>query len=309
MNSKKILIFLSLISVLTAASFAQAALPAQSDSEIELSIQAARDNIDKQEAIVKSLRKRYENILKFKKQLQEFLDRENKRLKDAVELVKAKPQVKTASPQVSSPKREIYRPKEKAPEKARVTLRDKELQPGEQKLDERKAELERALEEQEKARAIVLKGREESRKKELQAQESERNKALEEKKRLEEKIKQQDLDLQRSKKMLEQELLAKKRQDEKDALNKKMEKQRILAQQEEQRLKSENECQKRLLLEAEKKAKHEKYVCQLEKLLNRQNYLMAETRQLENQIQTEEESLKILEKTRQDLIDKLLEKP
>jgi hypothetical protein len=101
--------------------------------------------------------------------------------------------------------------------------------------------------------------------------------------------------------------LVKKQEKDQELLSKKLEKERLLAVQQQQRLISERECQMRLLLEADKNAKHERYVSQLGQLLNRQNFLLEETRKLESQIYREEETLKALEQTRQDLIRKLLE--
>ncbi len=351
MNIRRILIVLSSVLIFSNPGFAQPVLPGQTNSEFEALIQTARDNINKQEAVVRSLRKRYENILKRKKQLQEFIDQTNQQIKEA-ELQKSRPLVKTAKPMTGSLKPEISRVSEKASEKKRLLGEEKERRAQEQKTKKRNAVLEQVLRDREKAMAGALKAREEKakkefgdlqsrqlaeqksrslqrrisaketelaikekNKKELQAQESARKaqesarQAQEEKDRLKAQIKKQELEIRRNSAMIKQEALAKKKEQEKEALSRKIEKQKLLAEKEKQRILSENECQKLLLLEAEKKAKHEKYVSQLEKLLNRQNCLMAETRQLEMQIQREEENLKVLEKTRQDLIDKLLKNP
>lgn len=332
MNIKKILIVSSLVLAFSGISFAQPALTGQTNSEFEVLIKTARDNINKQEAVVRSLRKRYENILKRKKQLQEFIDQTNQQIKDA-ELAKSKPLVKTAQPMISAAKPEISRVSEKASGKRNAVLeqvlRDQEkamavaLKAQEEKGKKASVDLQSRQKTEQKSRSlqrqIAAKETElaikEKKKKELQAQESNRKaqesarKVQEEKESLKAQIKKQEEEIRRNNAMIKQEALAKKKEQEKEALSRKIEKQRLLDESEKQRILSENECQRVLLLEAEKKAKHEKYVSQLEKLLSRQNCLMAETRQLEGQIQKEEENLKILEKTRQGLIDKLLKNP
>jgi len=291
MIRKNILVILFLFLALTASSsgqpvFAGPALAEQTNPEIELLIQDVRENIKKQEAIINSLRKRYESLVKRKKELQRFIDEENKKLKNA-ELLKSRSSAKlTVRPTPIPPEGKVLKGQEKNQEKIRVSREEKEAL-------RREKEIARRM----RIQAAAL------------SQEENAGKALEEKKRLEAEAKKKDSDSRRNKKSIEQAALAKKQQQEREALSKKIEKQRLLQEQENQRLISEKECHKRLLLEAEKKTKHEKYVSQLEKLLNKQNSLLEETHKLEFKIAEEEKNLEVLEKTRQDLIKKLLEKP
>ena len=272
MNRRNILVILFLLLAFTAASlgkpvFAQPAPAGRTDPELEFLIQNARENIKKQEAIINSLRKRYESLIKRKKELQRFIAEENKKLRNA-EFLK------------SSPERKALKGPEKDQERIRVSREEKEVLRREKEIAKRM-----------RIQAAAL------------SQEENAGKALEA------EDKKKDLDSRHNKKSTEQAALAKKQEKEREALSKKIEKQRLLEERESQRLISEKECQKRILLEAKKKTKHEKYVSQLEKLLNKQNSLLEETHKLESKIAEEEKNLEVLEKTRQDLIKKLLEKP
>jgi len=288
MNRRNNPVILFLLLAFTAASlgkpvFAQPAPAGRTDPELEFLIQNARENIKTQEAIINSLRKRYKGLLKRKKELQKFIDEENKKLKNA-ELLKsgpsAKPTVKPTKPTPIPPERKALKGQEKDQEKLRVLREEKEALRREKEIAKRMRIQAAALSQEENAgKALEAEG------------------------------KKKDLDSGRNKKSTEQAALAKKQEKEREALSKKIEKQRLLEERESQRLISEKECQKRILQEAKKKAKHEKYVSQLEKLLNKQNSLLEETYRLESKIAEEEKNLEVLEKTRQDLIKKLLEKP
>jgi hypothetical protein len=391
MNKKQILAILFLSLVLAATVLVRPVLAEPTNPELEFLIVSARREINKQGAVVHSLRKRYENILKHKKALQQFIDEENKNFEE-FNLAKGKSLAKPLKAAPVSQKRPVLRISGKASKKPPVLREEKErpargkvmaaaLKPEEGKkkiapadfkdlqqakkkeeslrlqISKQEAELlqkenkikqlllqeksKKDLEEKKKNEAARIATEKKTKEAELKNKKQEQVKFLAEKKAKEQKAqeeaknkagaikKQQQAELEKKKneaarvaaekkakeqkvqegivKKQQQANFVKKQKKEEELLSKKLEKERLLAAQEQQRLISERECQMRLLLEADKSAKHERYVSQLGQLLNRQNFLLEETKKLESQINQEEETLKALEKTRQDLIKKLLE--
>ncbi len=141
----------------------------------------------------------------------------------------------------------------------------------------------------------------------LAEQKAQEQKLKEEKKRKElDQKKEQALQKEKDQQLRD---LARKKQKEEAWAMEKQEQEQLLAQQKEQLLIAERERQMKLSKEADKKAKDEKYVSDLQALLERQNSLLKESNNLELKISQEQENLKALEKNREAVLQKLLEKP
>jgi hypothetical protein len=317
MNRKQASVIIFSILVFFAASLVKPVFAEQANPELEFFIENARKEISKQEAIIRTLRRRYEDILRRKKELQQFIDEENRKIEE-FKLSKNKPSaqpVKTAPvpqkrPGIRIPGQgtarrnavqdEILRQQEK---NAPVVLKPgiEKRKPG--KVPEAKKKIETEVKKKEQAElekknkdAERVAAQRKAKETELKIKKQEQVEFLAEQKAKEEIINKQ-----------RQAALVKKQEKEKELLSRKLEKDRLLAEEKEQRQMRERECQMKLLLEADKNAKHERYVSQLGQLLNRQNSLLEESRKLESQIQQEEENLKVLERTREELIRKILE--
>jgi hypothetical protein len=290
-----------------AASFGKPVFAERANPELEFLIENARKDINKQEAIVHSLRKRYEDILKRKKALQQFIDQENKKIEE-LKLSKNKLSAKPIKTAPVSGKRqktarrnelldEILRQQEK--KETRIKTAPEKQKPGKKLEIKAKKQEPKELEKKEKEAARIA-AEKKAKETELKIKKLERVESSSEQKAKEQKAQE----FLNKKRQAEQ---AKKQEKERELLSKKLEKERLLAEEKEQRQMRERECQMRLLLEADKNAKHERYVAQLGQLLNRQNSLLEESRKLESMIRAEEENLKVLEKTREELIRKILE--
>jgi hypothetical protein len=337
MKRKRAWVIIFFILIFFAASLGKPVFAERANPELEFFIDNARKEISKQEAIVRTLRKRYEDILKRKKALQQFIDEENKRI-DEFKLSKNKPSAKPVKTAPVCGKRQDIRITGKVSKESPVLREEKKLR--EQETARRNAVQNEILRQQEKeenrlkqlpqkqkpGKPVEAKKKigTEAKKKEQSELEKRNNEAArvaaqKKAKETELKIKKQEqvefLAEQKAKEKKAKEIidkqrqaaLVKKQEKEKELLSKKLEKERLLAEEKEQRQMRERECQMKLLLEADKNAKHERYVSQLGQLLNRQNCLLEESRKLESQIRAEEENLKVLERTREELIRKILE--
>jgi hypothetical protein len=330
MNEKLLVATLSLALVFTATVSAGPVLNERSNAELEFLIENASKDISRQEAIVHSLSKRYGSMLKRKIAIQQFIDQENKKIEE-LKLSKSRSSVKPINAAPVSKKPQGLQVLQKAPKESPVLRKEKEHRKPENVIAKRDAVLEEVLKQQAKNVPPVLKSGAEKKKTSLAVTEEQKQSNIREES-LKRRIAEQEVQLRKKenkiKQLLGQEkshqgLEAKKKieievnkkqqaelkacKQEQEELSKKLEKERLLAAQQQQRLIGERECQIRLALEADKNAKHERYVSQLGQLLNRQNFLLEETKKLESQIHQEEETLKTLEKTRQDVISKLLE--
>jgi hypothetical protein len=385
MNVKTFLVVIFFIFVFIIAGLGSPVFADWNNPEMEFLIENARVEINKQEAVIAALYRRYENTLKRKKELLQFIDQENKKIKEvefskskipnkplkAAPVAQKRPEVKAVPkvplkvvPAVS--KRPGLKAVEKTSEKTQVLREEKEFRKQELSSGKRNSVVDEVLRQQEKTTLAVAEEQkqanirkeslkrhiaeqeaqlrekenkiklllaQENAKKDLEAKKQKQVKFLAEQKakeqeklreakdkaeakkkqqaELEKKKKEEAARISAEQKAKEQksEALAKQQKKERELLSKKLEKERLLAEEKEKRVIREKECQMRLLLEADKNAKHERYVNQLGQLLNRQNYLLEESRKLESQIYQEEETLKVLERTRQELIRKLLENP
>ncbi|MCX5708725.1 MAG: hypothetical protein NTY14_07160 [Candidatus Omnitrophica bacterium] len=291
MKKKQTAVIIFSILVFFAASLGKPVFAERANPELEFLIDNARKEINKQEAIVQTLRRRYEDILKRKKALQQFIDEENKKIEE-LKLLRSKAVVKSIKSAPVFQKRQGIQVPKKASEESRVLREEKKIRKQKQEIARRNAVQDEILRQQEK---------EKQQQAELEKKKQGQIKFLAGQKAKEQKTQEEILNKKR------QTALVKKQEKERELLSKKLEKERLLAGEKEQRQMRERECQMRLLLEADKNAKHERYVSQLGQLLNRQNSLLEESRKLEFQIRVEEENLKVLERTREELIRKILE--
>jgi hypothetical protein len=325
MNRKQAAVIIFFILVFFAVSLVKPVFAERPNPELEFLIDNARQEISKQEAIIRKLRRRYEDILKRKKELQQFIDEENKKIEE-LKLSKNKPSAKPVKTAPAPGKRQDLRITKEASKESPLLREGKKCR--EQEIARRNAVQDEILRRQEKNAPAVLKpGIEkqkpgkvpeaknkieiETKKKEQAELEKKKNEAArvsaqKKSRETELKIKKQEQAEFLAGQKAKEEIIDKQRQA---AQVKKQEKEKLLAEEKEQRQMRERECQMRLLLEADKNARHERYVSQLGQLLNRQNSLLEESRKLEAQIREEEENLKVLERTREELIRKLLENP
>ncbi len=310
-----------------------------SNAELEFMVDSAREELEAQGEAVKDLREKYEAILKRKKEIQRFIDEENR--KNALPVAKKLKKQALDSPGVSieTPKNILETDKNEAVERNRAqeraiaqleknsqcrllpkktkALKKKIKCPVKQELTKKTREEMKREEPEELARkkeeadrqALDMKRPKElealKRKKAAQALEEEKIKKLAE----QESARQAQEELKRKKlEELERQKLAAAKQKEQALLDKKLEQERLQSEEKENSLIAERERQLKLLLEANNKSKHDKYVSGLKALEERQNNLLKQSKNFELELNQEEESLKLAEKEWAEAFQRLWEK-
>lgn len=275
-----------------------------SNAELEFMVENAREELAAQGEAIKKLRQKYEAILEKKKEIQSFLDEQNTEniLKtgkdDAALRNRAQEQAivqleKNSQCRLLPKKTKGLKNKIKCPVKQGLTKKTRE--------EIKQEEPEESARKKEEAdwQALDMK-----RQKELQALERKKAAQVLEEEKIK-KLEEQKQELSRKKEELKRQKLAEAKQKEQARLDKKLEQERLQSEEKENSLIADRERQLKRLLEANNKAKHDKYVSSLKALEERQNNLLKASKNFELELNQEEESLNLAEKKWAEAFQKL----